>query len=478
MSRTITERIRSEQPFTLGEKIRIPLQMSIPTMMAQGSSTLMMYIDAAMVGQLGAVSSAAIGLVSSTCWLFGGILHSAIYGFSVQISQAVGADDQKHARHTFSLGFLMTLLFSLFLLLIAFAISNWLPVWLGADPEICQLASQYFRTYALFMPVSEMGYYCAAAVQATGNMKVPGILEAMMCLLDMLFNALLIFPSADYTLSGVTVHIYGAGMGVIGAAVGTGLSELVMTICMMLYIVLRIPLFRQKYTEKLSSKPVLKKAAEISFPAMLEYAALNSAMIMSTHIIAPLGAAAIAANSFAVTAESLCYMPGYGLERTASTLVGQSIGAEKPALAKSFGRITTFAGMLIMLIMGIIMWLICPWVFHFMTPDTEVQGLSVKILRIELIAEPFFGASIVAAGALRGAGDTLVPSIMTFVSIWGVRITLSFLLIEQYGLVGTWVAMCIELIFRGIIFLIRLEKSHYLRHQVEPVKAGSEKPDF
>ena len=88
--------------------------------------------------------------------------------------------------------------------------------------------------------------------------------------------------------------------------------------------------------------------------------------------------------------------------------------------------------------------------------------MGTRVLRIEAFAEPMFAASIVAAGALRGAGDTLVPSIMNLASMWGVRITLSLILAPQLGLIGVWLAMCVELCVRGGLFLIRLLRGKWL----------------
>ena len=173
-------------------------------------------------------------------------------------------------------------------------------------------------------------------------------------------------------------------------------------------------------------------------------------------MIAPLGAVPLAANSFAVTAESLCYMPGYGIEEAAMTLVGQSVGAKRRDLAKRFAWLTVASGMVIMAVAGLVMYAACPVVFAFLTDDVEVQSLATSVLRLELVAEPFFAASIVASGALRGAGETLIPSIINFGSIWGVRIVLAVVLVPHFGLHGAWIAMCAELCFRGILFLICL----------------------
>ncbi|MBQ4008642.1 MAG: MATE family efflux transporter, partial [Muribaculaceae bacterium] len=92
-----------------------------------------------------------------------------------------------------------------------------------------------------------------------------------------------------------------------------------------------------------------------------------------------------------------------------------------------------------------------------MSPVREIVALGTDVLRIEAWAEPLFAASIVCYGVFVGAGDTLKPCGMTFLSMWGVRLILAALLAPTMGLKGVWIAMCIELIFRGIIFLMRLK---------------------
>ena len=206
----------------------------------------------------------------------------------------------------------------------------------------------------------------------------------------------------------------------------------------------------------------LATAARISVPMALERGVISSAYVACTKIVTPLGTVAVAANSLAVTAESLCYMPGYGISAAATSLVGQSLGAKRIDLARGFARLTVLLAMVIMGCTGVLMYLFSPQVFSLLTPVAEVQLLGVECLRIELFAEPLFAASIVAAGALRGAGDTLVPSAMNLISMWGVRITLSIVLAPIMGLHGVWLAMTIELIVRGTLFLIRLLRGKWL----------------
>ena len=102
------------------------------------------------------------------------------------------------------------------------------------------------------------------------------------------------------------------------------------------------------------------------------------------------------------------------------------------------------------------MFFAAPYMIGFLSPDPEVVALGTKVLRIEAFAEPMYAASIIASGVFRGAGDTLASSLMNFLSMWLVRLPLSAYLATRMGLVGVWIAMCIELCVRGVLFLIRL----------------------
>ena len=180
-------------------------------------------------------------------------------------------------------------------------------------------------------------------------------------------------------------------------------------------------------------------------------------------IVAPLGNIAIAANTFAITAESLCYMPGYGLGEAVTTLVGQSMGAGRKELCRSFARMTVSLGMLVMAVMGAVMFLFAPELMMLMTPVQEIVDLGASVLRIEAFAEPMFAASIVCYSVFVGAGDTLRPAAMNLCSMWLVRLTLAAWLAKDYGLRGVWTAMAIELTFRGIIFLWRMLRGNWMR---------------
>lgn len=455
--RNLLERLRNNETLSVREQLKLTIQLSIPAIMAQISSIVMQYIDASMVGSLGANDSASIGLVSSSTWLFGGLCSAASIGFTVQVAQRIGAGEDEEARNIVKQGLLSVLAFSGMLMLTGTLISAYLPVWLGGDSGICAGASQYFFVYAAFLPVMQLNHTAGGMIQCSGNMKLPSILHVLMCFLDVLFNMLLIFPSRDITFWGNSFKMYGAGLGVMGAALGTAFAEVVILTVMLCYLLFGSPMLRIRKGEKLCFNPEeLGRAVKISIPVGFEQVVMCGAQIMSTKIVAPLGTVAIAANSFSVTAESLCYMPGYGIGSAATTLIGQSIGAGRKDLTKRFGWLTTGLGMLIMTGSGILLYIFAPFMIGLLSPDPEIRELGAAVLRIEAFAEPMYAASIVATGVFRGAGDTFIPSCINLFSMWCVRIPLGAILAPRFGLHGVWFAMCVELCVRGVLFLIRL----------------------
>ena len=442
------------------QQFKLTLILSAPAMIAQLSSIMMQFIDAAMVGSLGAGPAASIGLVSTALWMFGSFCFAGAAGFYVQVAHLIGANDFKSARSVLRQAMTSLLLLGLFLAATGICIGPYLPHWLGGNESICADSSAYFMIMMAFIPALQFEALCSGMLQSSGNMKVPSILNVLMCVLDVIFNFILIFPTRE--IGGVTV--WGAGLGVKGAALGSGCAELAVVILFLYYILFQSKELKINHERGsfIPTSKCLKNAASISLPMGLQSLVIRGANVASTAIVAPLGTIAIAANSFAITAESFCYMPGYGIGDAATSLVGQSLGAGRKNLAKGFKRITLTEGISIMSFLSVIMFFTAPWLIGLMSPEQAVIDLGAKVLRIECFAEAGFAAAIVGYAICVGAGDTLVPSFINFGSIWLVRIGLSLLLIPSLGLAGFWIAMCVDLNVRGLLFIMRLRGSKWM----------------
>lgn len=446
---------------TLRERLLVVAYLSWPAIMAQLSSILMEYIDAAMVGSLGAAASASIGLVATSTWLLWGMGGALSTGFAVQVAHFIGARKNDNARDVFRQSLIGVTILGLIMLAIGAMISAKLPIWLGGDTEISPDASSYFLIVSLSLPFCYLTYLSSGMLRCSGNMVVPGLMNVLMCVLDVIFNFFLIFDS--HTILGVEVP--GAGLGVSGAALGTGFAQLVTGVSLIWYVIKKSSTlnFRNtKFSFRLNWRTI-HRALIIGAPIAAERIMMCGAQIITTVIVAPLGTAAIAANAFGITAESLCYMPGYGISEAAQTLSGQSLGAGRKDLTRGFGKITIALGIIVMTIMGVLLWIGAPLMMAILTPVETVRELGVSALRIEAFAEPMFAAAIVTYGVMVGAGYTFVPACINLGSIWVVRLSLAALLAPVMGLDGVWLAMCIELCVRGSIFLITFVKANWMK---------------
>lgn len=420
----------------------------------------MFYIDAGMVGSLGAEPSAAIGLVEPATWLIFSLVSAVTMGFSVQVAHFIGANDFPKARAVMRHGYVFGLCFSLLMLLIAFLIGPRLPIWLGGGTDIQHDAMVYFLIFSGITPFHLIEYMSGAMLKVAGDMRRPSMMAILMCVLDVIFNYFFIFPTRTISLFGIELTMPGFGAGVAGAALGSLLAFVCVALPLAYYAIFRSPILAWKQDiERFSWRwQYIWNALKISAPMGLQYLLMNGAQLVSTMIVAPLGNIAIAAHSFAITAESLCYMPGYGISEAATTLVGQSVGADRRDLHRSFAWMTVFLGMIVMAFMGVVMYIFAPEMIGLLSPVTAIQDLGTSVLRIEAFAEPFFAAAIVAYSVCVGAGDTLKPSMINLGSMWLIRLTLAYCLASQYGLRGVWFAMAVELSLRGMMFIFYLFK--------------------
>lgn len=438
----ILQRMRDGDKLSLYDQLMLIFSLSLPAVLAQLSSIAMSYIDASMVGHLGQLEGAAIGIVSSSTWLIWGLSYSCAVGFTVQTAHLIGAKKNDEARSLMKLAFCVNSIFTVVFTSVILGISPFVPRWLGAGDLIYRDAFLYFFIFALSLPIIQFNSLATGMLQCSGNMRFPSIVQILMGVLNVAFNYL---------------FIYVFNMGVKGAAIATLLARLITTFLLLFYLLFRSDVLALKYGGKMArDKVYLFKAFKIGLPVAFEQVIMSGGQVAFTRIVSPLGELALSANSFAITAESLCYMPAYGLSSAATTITGQCYGSGQKKLTWHLGWLTTSVGITLQIITGVLMFVFARQMIGFISPDPAIIELGAAVLMIEAFSEPLYGASLVASGALAGTGDTLVPSCIKFFSMWMIRIPLALFLRSRYGLEGVWFAMSFELCVRGILFLLRL----------------------
>ena len=447
----------------LETKRRLPVlwHLTWPAIIEQLLGMLVSFVDTAMVGSMGSAATAAVSVVSSSIWLINGILAGIGVGYSVQVANAVGAQDHARARKVIRQGALAVAVTGVLVLAVMELLAGSLPRWLGAEEAVFPLAVSYLRWYSVGLPFSTALAVFSAILRCTGDTRTPLALNGLANGVNVVLNFLLIYPTR--TWRGMVLP--GAGLGVSGAAIASA-AALALSGCLVLWKVF----FNKKKPVSLGpdedyrpDSGVIRTAVALGLPYVGERVTINLGQILMTTLVARVGTVALAANHIATTAEGICYLPAYGISFAATALVGQAVGARDRADAEAYGALSGWLGFAMCTVTGGLLFLCAHPIASLFTPDAAVVAETAKVLRIVSVSEPFFALSIVFSGALRGARDTAFPMVVALGCMWGIRAILAPVLIFvfHWGLEAVWTAMALDLIARGILCAIRWRRGKW-----------------
>lgn len=446
--------------------MRTMIHLAWPAIMEQILGTMVSYVDTAMVGALGPVSTAAVAINAASLWLVNGAMSGVGVGYSVQVANAIGAGDHERARAAIRQGLIACIAVGLLGLAIFQGLASYIPVWLGGETEVIPLATRYLRYYALSFPVGASLYVLSAILRCTGDTKTPLLLNSIANLLNITLNFFLIYDTRTVAFLGGSVTIPGAGMGVGGAALASAIAITVAGLFMIR------TMFRPSRPLAISlgesfrpDRAIIARSARLGLPYIGERMTVNLGQIVMTGVVAHIGTVALAANHIATTAEGLCYLPAYGISFAATALVGQAAGAKSREDAQAYGTLAAKAGFLLCLITGIALFLLARPLAALFTPDPAVIDEAALVLKIVSVSEPFFAIFIVLSGALRGAHDVRFPMFLCLGCMWGIRVVCAPILVFVFdvGLAGVWIAMAVDLVLRGILCMWRWRSGRWVK---------------
>ncbi len=444
---------------------RIIWQLAWPTVLEQFLIMIVQYVDTAMVGSLGKNATAAIAVTASFTWLMGGIFAGISLGFGVPVGRYIGAGKPEKAKAVVRQSVIAIFLLGVVATLIMQLLAPHLPVWLGAEEAIRADASAYISIVGAAYLFSLSINICSNILRCAGDTRTPLVFNIATNVINVVLNTLLIFPTRPVSLFGLSFTMWGAGWGVRGAAVATAIATAFSGI--MLLTALFRPAFpvsiriRDKFR---FDKAIFADMVRLGSPVTFERVTISLGQVLLTAMVTAIGTAELAAHSLATTAESITYMPAFGFSAAATTLVAQSLGAERSQLAKRFGRYCILGAVIFMSAMGVVLFLGGQFLVSLFTPDVDVAALGGAVLRIEALAQPFFALSMVVCGVMRGARQTKITFVIAVIGMWVVRIPLAFLLLRttQLGLACAWIAMASDLLVRGLISLFYYRKGTWL----------------
>ena len=423
-----------------------------PSVVQEALNVIVTYVDTAMVGALGANASAAVGLTGTVGWLVSSIAIAFGIGVLSVCARADGAHNQKKLQEAGQQAFFITLIVGSFLTIICLIIAPYLPIWLNGDPTIRQDASQYFMIISLPLLLRTSLLIFSSALRGVRDMKTPMFINLYVNMINIVFNFLLIYPTR--VIGGVLIP--GANLGVQGAAIATAISFVFGGI-MMFIRYFHNPIFHLKETGFHMNGPVLQECIQVSIPVVLERSVICLGHVAFASLIAQLGVVSFAAHTIAIQAEQAFYIPGYGFQSAASTLVGNAVGEKNEQKVKQTTSLICTMTFLLMLIAGVLLFIFASQLMSLFTPDRQVIKIGSTVLRIVSVSEPIYGVLVILEGTFNGMGDTKAPFGYSLLTMWGIRVFGSWLMthVLSLGLEAVWVMMVIDNIARCCLLLRR-----------------------
>lgn len=425
------------------ELARRVLTLAWPAVAEQMLVMMIGLVDFYIVGHLGAAALDGVGLGSQMLNLTASFISAVGVGSTVLVARHVGAREPEHARRTAQQSVVLAFIIGLLMALTVSVLTRPIIAFFGGEPDMIEQGTLYLRTIAPSFVLYSVLLVGNACLRGAGDTRTPFLVMIAVNIVNIGVAWSLTQGVAGLPKLGVV----GSGLG---AASGQSIGGLiVLTLLVRGRAGLRVEL------KKLSlARTLIKRILNIGLPAGTEQILFQLAMITLTTILTQFGTAAYAAHNVAWRIAQISFLPGFGFSVSASTLVGQALGAKQPKLAKESGYVAFRAALLLMALMGLVMLVLDRTLIQIFIDDPDVMAAGVPVVRMAALIQPLMAASFVFSGGLRGAGDTRMTLAITVFSVWGFRMVITYLLgsLLGLGLIGAWIAIMADFGFRASMF--------------------------
>jgi putative MATE family efflux protein len=433
------------------------LQLALPAMGEQLLSMMVGIVDTFLVGHLGAAPLAAVGLGNQWVFMATTLFGAIATGSTALIARFVGAGDPDQAGQVLRQSILVGAGLGVVSTLLGTTLARPAVELLGAPADVVGLATDYLRVVSAIFFASTLMFIGNAALRGAGDTRTP----LYVMLVVNLLNVVVAWTAINGPM-GLPQ------LGVVGSALGAATGRLVGGVLVIAVLLrgragIRLDLHRLRPDWEL-----IRRILRVGLPTGAEQLLFRTGHMAFARILAELGTLAYAANQVAINILSLSFMPGFGFAVAATTLVGQGLGAREPEKAQQRGYTAYRLGAGLMSVIGLGIILFPGQLMGVFTDDAQVVALGIAPLRAVGVIQPLLAAAMVFPGALRGAGDTRYPMLITGTSIWFVRVPLAYLLgiISGWGLLGAWSAMALDLALRGALNFFRYRSGRWKEIEV------------
>ena len=446
---------------TLKSKSRLPwhmlptiLALAWPTMLEQLMHTAVQYIDTAMVGSLGTEAMAAVGSTTTVNWMVGITISAVGVGFLAFISQAIGKGEEALAKRAAAQAVLVSLVIGSIFTVICLSLAPIVPTLMQVDEPIRETAAQYF--FILYTPIlaRAVTIIFGTVLRAAGDTKTPMRVAILVNLVNVVLNFFLIYETRTVNLFGVDTWIFGAGLGVIGAAIASAIAFVVGAVLIVIALY-KHPRLSPRGESMKPDGEILRSCFKVAAPNALQGFATSLGYVVFAAMVNSLGDSSTAAHTIANTVESLFYIPAYGMQTAAATLAGNAYGAKDPKTLRDLSVMALLLEVFMMVASGAALFFSARLMVGLFSTDEAVISLAVTVLCMVAVSEPFYGFSIIVEGMMQGMGRTVLPFITNVIGMWAVRIVGTFIATNFFSgtLVSAWGFMICHNLMLFVVYL-------------------------
>lgn len=441
---TLSKNYYRENRTSISEVFKI----AIPTIGDMFVQTLLGFFDMVMVGKIGPTAINAVGIGNAPILLLSTVFFALSTGTTAVMSRAYGSDNQKDGKRTATQTLILALPIALLLTIVFYFFGKPILILVGKEANLAE-SKQYYDAIILGLPFMGINIILSALYRAIGNAKVPMYTNILSVGTNILFNYLLIFVIP---------------WGVFGAGTATTIARVIVTV-----VYAYLLFVKKSFWIKLDFKTMryhhqtAMRILKVGVPAALEQGLFRVGMIIFEMLVIRLGTVAYASHKIALTAESFSFNLGFGFAVAATSLVGQQLGKDNVKEAERYAFICCILSMIVMTAFGVLFLIFPTEIIKMFTGDPAIVTLASKALWIVSFCQPFLAAAMVLSGALRGAGATKSVLFATATGMYLIRVPLTYLFLYQLntGLLGAWVVMSIDLIYRSIYCFILFYKGKW-----------------
>jgi len=429
------------------------IRLALPVALENVLHMAVFIVDLIMVGRLGTVPVAAVGLAGALGFIIAMIFTALNVGTTALVARDFGAKQKDEARKVAGQSLLITLVFGITVSPFIFYFADNILVLMSAEENVVSLGSQYLKIVLSFFIFRLIILTGSSIFRGAGDTKTPMLITLVMNCVNILFNWLLIF--------GIWIF---PRMEVAGAAWATSIAYTIGA-SLIFY-----RLFSRKSILTISFKhivdiniSIIKRVLRISLPATIDASLTQMGYLFFIKIVTMLGTVSLAAHQIAIRIEALSFMPGFALGVATTTIVGQSLGANKPDLARLSMRKNCQIALALMGFFAFIFLVFAKPMASIFHPEQDVLALSAYCVMIAALEQPALAIYIVYAGGLRGAGDTFSPMIVTIVGTLCIHLPVAYVfgIVLEWGLAGIWFGAALDWIVRAIAVYILFRKGRW-----------------